>query len=272
MKLPNPAGLLRVGRTFVIANRPEILFGASITATLGAVVLAAKGGWDARGLVDDKEAENRDTYAAISGRTHQLTKREIANLTWHCYMPAALATLTAVGSTTGLHYVHIKDKKAMATMALAAIEQVKEDAKAFEKENLGVLSNDEKARILEDRQDETPVGEGESSHMQYSDGEIEELYLVRDHLTGRDVWSNQHRIQDALIEVSNVINGSGSCELAHFYSHAGFGTVPMGITHGWSGTLPSIKWSSTVRDDGRPVREFTFRPPPTEDYDSAHPG
>jgi hypothetical protein len=260
VKLPNITGLVKVGKNFIMTYRPELLLGAAVTTSIGGAVLAAKGGYEARGIVDAAEAEKGE----------KLEVKEKIQLTWLCYMPAALTTTTAVGSIAGLHLVHIKDKKAMATAALAAIDEVKNSAKAFEQELTEVLAPDEKediqGRIMEKNADpETGI-----ARMQNTDGEIEEFYLVRDGKTGRDIWSNQHRIEDAVIEVNNVINGSDSVELNHFYRHAGFGLVPDGYELGWSGALLSLEWDTTVRDDGRPVRQFTFRPKPEKGFDKAH--
>lgn len=269
MNIPNITGLMKVGKTFILANRPEILFGASITATLASVVMAAKGGYEARGIVDAEQARREhDVDDAGVVKEGPLTSKEKIQLTWLCYMPAAVTTIGALGSTTGLHIVHVKDKKMLAQAALSAIEEVKTSAKEFEKEHtLGVLSNDEKQKILEERAERVPIGEKLDSHIENSDGIVEPMYLVRDARTGRDIWSNDHRIEDALIEVNNVINGSGDCEINHFYNHAGFASIPDGTQVGWSGALVSLEWTETRRDDGRPVRVFTFRPTPEKGYD-----
>lgn len=261
INLSHAKSLVSLGKTMIMAHRPELLFGASVVSTVGSVIAAARGGYQARGIVD-QEIARRD---AANEQEPALTTKEMAQLTWKCYIPAAVGTVGALGSTTGLHIVHIHEKKALAASALMAIEEVKEEAKKFEKENLGILSNEEKEKVLEERANENGVAE-----IQNTDGEIEELYLVRDARTGRDIWSNQHRIEDALIEVNNVINGSGECEIAHFYNHAGFAAIPDGIKYGWSGALVSVEWDDAHRDDGRPVRVFTFRPQPSTGYDSAH--
>lgn len=269
MKLPNITGLVKVGRAFVQANRPEILFGASIAATLGSVVLAAKGGYEAGQKVMKAEYPHLDLTLETQV---PLTVKEKTSLTWLCYMPAAITTVTAVGSTTGLHIVHIKEKKALAQTALAALEEVKESAKQFEKENLGILKDEEKSKILEERADPDGV-----AHVQNSDGEISELFLVRDPVTGRDIWTNRARIEEAIVEVGNCVNGSDEASLNNFFEQAGYGRVDIGDQLGWSGVIPSISWNdlngqpiSGVRDDGRPFRGFRFLPDPEKGFDDNH--
>lgn len=254
IKIPNLGNLVSMGKALVMANRPELLFGASITATIASTLLAAKGGYDAGRKVE--QVENKEARV--------LDVKEKAKLTWLCYMPAAVSTIGALGSTTGLHIVHIQEKKALAQAALVAIDEVKQTAKEFEKENIGVVSQEEKSKILEERADKTPIGD-DAAHQEYSDGVLEEMYLVRDAKTGRDIWSNVNRIEEALIHVNNRIAKDGDCELNEFYSRAGFGLTEDGDDWGWSGEFVEITWDNTVRDDGRPVRRFTFRTDPSKE-------
>lgn len=242
IKLPNFKNVLSVGKTFVMVHRPELLFGASVTATLAAVGLAAKGGYEARGIIDEAQEKSDEP----------LTRKEQAQLTWLCYLPAATATVGAVGATTGLHIVHMREKKALATAALAAIEEVRTSAKEFERENL---------KILEDPDNPDNV------KVEYGDGEIEEMYLVRDGKTGRDIWSNERRIKEALLRVHEQLTAGESVELAMFYAHAGFAETEDSYSCGWGGKdWPELRWANSVRDDGRPVREFSFRPAPKVGY------
>lgn len=257
MKIPNLKGLAGVAKTFVMANRPELLFGTSIAATLGSVVLAAKGGYDAGQKVMEAEHPSYD-----------LTKPEVpmdlkqkAQLTWLCYMPSAVTTIGALGATTGLHLVHVSEKKALVQTALGAIEEVKDAAREFEEERNGAF--------------EANANKAGKVKIENTDGEIEEMYLVRDPITGRDIWSNQTRIEAAVLETGNQVNGSGCVPLNWFYEGAGFGRVNLGEELGWSGVLPEIRWHdkngqpiSYIRDDGRPVKGFRFHPEPTKDWDT----
>lgn len=265
MNIPNLSklkGAFNVGKAVVAAHRPEILLATSVVGGIASTILGAKGGWDARGIVEEEKV-NRDDGLGV-----ELTKSEIANLTWKCYVPAGVALVGSVGSTTGLHLVHVKEKKALVTAGAIALEEAREKFKAWEKgETVGVLSDDEKQAILEERAERVPIGSNRSSHIENTDGEIEEMYLVRDMRTGRDIWSNRHRIEDALIEVNNVLSGSGDVEVNHFYRHAGFGTLPEGNKFGWSGCLVGLEWDTTVRDDGRPVRTFSFQPSPETGFE-----
>jgi hypothetical protein len=263
VKLPNIRGLVGVGKVFVQTNRPEILFGASVVAQLAAVVAAARGGYKSGQQVMAQEyALEVDSLA----KNIELTPKEKFQLTWINYLPAAGLTLGAVGSTTGLHLVHVKEKKQLAAAALMAIEQVKveanqyiDDVKAAVKENV----TEKKLGAIDDAVLEKQAERNNGvAFAQNSDGEIEELYLVRDAKTQRDIWSNKAKIEEALLECNRLLLTEGSCDLDTFYSYAGYNVIPDGGNMGWSGEEIHVIWSNTTRDDGRPVREFTFRPAP----------
>lgn len=266
MKLPNIMGFVGVVKTFASAHRPEILLGAAVTSTIASTALAAKGGYEAGQKVLKAEFSDLDLDSP-EGKTQELSVKEKAQLTWTNYLPAGVALTTSLGSTAGLHLVHVKEKKALVTAGAVALEELKTEYRKWEKENtIGVMSEEEKQAVLEERLHSDPEG----TLVMNSDHEIEAMYLVRDGMTQRDIWSNQHRIEEAVIDVNSVIAGSGNVELNYFYTKAGFGTIPDGNNIGWSGALIDIKWEETVRDDGRPVRMFIFRPSPEKGFDDAH--
>lgn len=264
IKLPNITGIVKISKNFIMAHRPELLLGAAVTSSVGGAILAAKGGYKAREII--MIHENPELADVLSRKSATPVKEKI-QLTWLCYMPAVLTTTTSVASMSGLHFVHVKEKKALATAALAAIEEVKSEANQFIKDNtVGAMTPEEKEKIFEDRLQNDP-----SVVVRDSDGEIEEMYLIRDAKTGRDIWSNQQRIEQAILDINNFIARHGECDLNSFYSNAGFGSTPDGDDWGWRGAdWVELVWDSTVRDDGRPVRRFAFRTAPKEGYRDTH--
>lgn len=279
IKLPNIAGLVKVGKTFIMARRPELLLGAAVTASVGGAVLAAKGGYEARGIIERERADRVlngtekwfGSYLEFSeamDNAPQIPVKEQIQLTWLCYVPSAVAVTTSVASISGLHLVHVKDKKAMAQAALTAAEEFKTSLQSLEKgDKIGIITDEEQERLLEARAGE----ENGVARVVNSNGDVEELYLVRDGKTGRDIWSNKTRIEDAVNDLNSFINKNGDCELNTFYSLAGFEATPDGDDWGWSGELVSIKWDTITRDDGRPVRRFTFHTKPKEDFERRSP-
>jgi hypothetical protein len=264
IKLPNIKGLALIAKGFTMAHRPELLFGVSVASTLGAVGLAAKGGYEARGILDEKVVG-----APID--VDVIPVKEKIQLTWLCYAPAAVATITSVGSTTGLHLVHVQEKKALAQAALAAIEEVRTEAKEYSDRLIAAVEEnvDEKTAgaIADDALDPNKDGVVDACLINDSDHAVKELYLVRDAKTGRDIWSNELQVEEAANQVNSCIAKQGDCELNTFYSLAGFENTPDGDDWGWSGDFVELKWDATIRDDGRPVKRFAFRTQPKKGYD-----
>lgn len=239
-----------VGKAFLSTHRPEILLGTSIVSTLGAVVASAQAGYKSGKQIQQIEtAEDRVVPA-----------KEIANLTWMNYLPSAGLTAGALGSTAALHFVHVKEKKALATAALSAVEEVKK--------GLVTITGEETPEELDKKLE--AATNGDVAKIQYSDGIVEELYLVRDEKTGRDIWSNETRIQEAVNNVNKWIARNGDCELNTFYSSAGYEQIPDGDDWGWSGAFLELQWDLVLKDDGRPVRRFKFRTDPAPGFDKAN--
>lgn len=266
IKLPNLKGFAVMGKAAVAAHRPEILLGTSLVGTVAAVVSAGFAGFKSGQQVMSKEYDITEETPKVA----ELDAKEKIQLTWLNYLPSAGITLAALGSTTGLHIVHVKEKKALAAAALMAIEEVKTEAKKYEDALVGsvdknVKSEKAKQKIVDDALD--PDGDGFAETLQNTDHEVAEMYLVRDAKTGRDIWSNTLRIEEAVNSINNFIAKHGDCDLNSFYSNAGFENTPDGDDWGWSGSWVELKWDTTTRDDGRPVKRFAFRTDPKKGYD-----
>lgn len=264
MNLPDVRGFVNVGKSFIKANRPEILLGASIAATAVSVVTAAIGGYKSGKQVALLEAE----------RDEPLTRAEIVTETWQNYVPAAGATVGALASTVGLHIVHVQEKKALIATALAAVEEVRVAATGMiEDMNEAVDENatpKTKEKIEAAYMEKSAARYDGTARLFSSDGVIEERYLVRDAKTGRDIYANRLIIDQALVEVNDELVHDGEVSLNTFYSHAGFNEIPEGDDLGWNGgEKVDVRWSTTVKDDGRPVVMFSFDPAPHRGYDKS---
>ncbi len=258
MKIPNIAGLVQVGRIFVATNRPEILFGTSIVTSVTGMFLAARGGYKSGYTVCEEDIKRQVVGEA------KLDTKEIAKLTWLNYLPAAGVGAISLGSTTGLHLVHVKEKKQMAAATLMAVDQIRKEADSYKKEVLESvgLSKTEDPKELQKSANKSGIAK-----VLHADGVIEELYLCRDMKTQRDFWSNKARIEDALIETNKRL-GLEDTELNYFYTTAAIGAIPEGDDVGWNaGTYLGLEWDTTFRDDGRPVRTFHFTPEPATGWD-----
>lgn len=281
MKIPNISsikGLIGIGKAFAMAHRPELLLGASLVSGIGATGLAARGGYKAGQKVLQTEFDELDLVSE-EGKTNPLSTKEKALLTWEFYVPAALALTTNLGTTAGLHFVHVKDKKALVATSLAAMDELKKEFTEYmddvEKAVDPHLTDNQRDKVRDELlSKQADKYEDGHARVMNTDGVIEELYLVRDPISARDIWSNRTRIEQAMVEIGNVINASENADLNMFYSMAGWGETKSGNKVGWSGVIPEVSWVDGsgpiggVRDDGRPFVSFRFRPEPSEDFDA----
>lgn len=267
-KLPNVVGLVKVGKAFVQANRPEMLLGASVVASVGSTIMAAIGGYRSGKHV---EATNcaRDLVGA-----EPMSKAEIVTETWQNYVPAVGLCVGAVAGTVGLHAVHVKDKKALVATALAAVEEVREEAAAYVEtlneavEDHTTEKNREKIRaaILEKSADRN----NGMARIMNSDGLIEELWVCRESFGGRDKWSNKLEVDEALMLLNEELTQDGEVGLATFYSHWGITGSDVGDEMGWRGAeRVTARWSTTRGDNGRPISVFTLEPAPHSAWDKS---
>lgn len=268
MKLPNIAGLAGVGKAFVMANRPEILFGASVVATVAAVVAAARGGYKSGQQVLIEEVGG-------AAKIKELTNKEKASLTWMNYLPAAGLTASALGSTTGLHLVHVKEKKALAATALMAMEEVKKEAKDYKEKALEFVKDD--SMTPEEKQDAIDALElphPTTSEFRTGDG----YYACWDDLANRSLRSNQDMIRRATQVLLTEIEKEGHGNLNIIYEELDMEPSQLGSQMGWTkedvqgygGTkgMEFVCFGLTNLSDGSPAVSFWFREPPTSDYEA----
>lgn len=256
MKLPNLKGLAVLGKAAIAAHRPEILFGTSIVTTLSAVVMAARGGYKS-GLQISEHA------VGVPIDTASVPVKEKIQLTWMNYLPAAGLTAGALGSTTGLHIVHIKEKKALAAAALMAIDEIRTQADEYKDEVLQIVADNSKT----DEEKEEAVREA-AEKVRAPMVDADQLYLVKDELTGRTFYSTENKIQNAVNEVNSLLN-TRDVELNTFYLWAGVPEIQDGDEVGWNTQdFITVKWEDTHLSDGRPARAFTFRPKPKKGYEA----
>lgn len=264
MKLPNVSGLFKVGRAALAAHRPEILLGTSVATTVMAVVMAAKGGYESGRKIEQIEAREERV----------LPVKEKIQLTWLNYLPAAGLTTAALGSTIGLHIVHVKEKKAIATAALMAIDQIRDEANDYKEEVLKIVNDDskthaEKADAVEEL---TPEKGWDTGDLILESGK----YMCWDDLTNRPVKSNRDLIRRAGEVLLGEINKTGKADLNLFYDELDLAPSQVGSQLGWTKEdvqgyggkkgMEFISFGLTDLPNGGAGVAFWFREPPTSDY------
>lgn len=273
--LPNVGGVINIGKSLLKANRPEILLGTSVVTTIASSIMAGIGGYRSGKQVKEAEMSVKLQDDGTPIITYDpLSKLEVASMTWKNYAPAGGLALGAVASTVGLHAVHVQEKKALIATALAAVEEVRTAAKEYIDDlNTSVDDNataKSREKIYQAAMEKSADRNGGSARVLNSDGVIREVYMCRDAKTGRDIWSNQLEIEEALLELNKELHNDGEASLGAFYSHAGFEPLEDGEEVGWNGgEKVELYWDVQRKGDGRPVCVFSFNPAPHSGYDKS---
>lgn len=268
MKLPNFSNLIQVGKSILMAHRPEMLLGVAVAATASAVVLAAQGGYKSGQQVAEANAER------AANDQEPMTTPEIVMETWQNYIPAVGVGITALASTCGLHILHVKEKKQLVAAGLAAVEEAKKSYQEYVNELQSSVDENTtsktRQKIENSMMEKNASRHGGTAHVWNDDGTIEQMYLVRDAASGRDLWSNQGRVKEAVAGLNLALAGE-NVDINTFYNYLGLKDVDNGDVRGWNnGEAVTIKWETDRREDGQPIVVFRLNPPAAEGYDKSH--
>lgn len=254
MKLNISSGVKTL-RTVITANSPVLLVGTAVAGVFATGFLAAKGGYDARGIIEEAKAA-RD----LEEKSEPLSMQEKASLTWLCYAAPALTGASTIASVVGVHTIHTKRHAALA--GLYAITSTKlDDYTEKAEEMLGA----KKTQALNDAVAQKAVSrhspDFENAEVVMVDGGSELCY---DDWTGRWFMGSVAKIESAVNNINRKLLSEGDASLNDFYDHLGLPPVAMGHTFGWSGEEINVRLGSTITKDGQAAISFWFHTNPKD--------
>lgn len=251
----NLSKAMNTTKNVITANSPVLLVGTAVTGIIATGVLAAKGGYKARGIVDAAQAE-RD----MQTNSAPLTNVEKAQLTWLCYATPAVTGAGAIAACIGAHAVHTKRNAAMAALYAVTTDKL-DDYREKAEELLGPKKtqelNDSVAQASHDRHPENyevviPADNGGSE-------------LMYDEWSGRTFTGSIPIVERAVAEMNTQLVESGDASLNDYYDHIGLTPIPMGTQFGWSGGKKlSPRFGTTTTSDGRVARSVWFHQEPKD--------
>lgn len=245
----NLSKTIRTGKSIVTANSPVLLVGAAIAGVVSTGVLAAKGGYKARGIIDEAQA----------AQVEPLTVQEKAKLTWLCYAVPAVTGVTTIASVVGVHTIHTKRHTALA--GLYAVTATKmDDYRDKAEELLGA----KKAQALNDAIGQAAVDRDpiENHEVIITDSGSELFY---DDWSGRYFMSSVPIAERAVNGVNLQIVEGGAASLNDFYDNVGLPAIPPGQNFGWdSGKKIEARFGSVNTSDGRSAVALFFQHEPTK--------
>jgi hypothetical protein len=244
----NLSNILRTTKSLITANSPVLLTGAAIAGVVTTGFLAARGGYQARGIIDEAEAASE----------LPLTTQEKVQLTWLCYAAPAVTGVSAVASVVGVHVIHTKRHAALA--GLYAMTTTKLDDYRDKAEE---LLGSKKSQALNDSIAAKSIEKNPPDNKQVVilEGGSE---LCHDDWSGRYFMGNLPMIERAMNYVNLKLAKDGSASLNDFYDEVGLPEIPMGDRFGWSGGSVNLKFGTASAPDGRAVISFWFQREPKD--------
>lgn len=245
----NLASAVRTTKSVITANSPVLLVGAAITGVIATGVLAAKGGYKARGIIDNAREEAGGVEPTVM---------EKAKLTWLCYAVPGVTGASTIASVLGVHMIHTKRHAALAGLYVAATGKL-DDYREQAEELLGP----KKTQALNDKLAQKAVDDNPiTDHEVIVTSEGNEL--CHDEWGGRYFNGSLRIIEQAVAQINLALLESGEANVNEFYDHLGLPPTQVGAKNGWQGpTRISIRTGSTTTSDGRSAISFRFHDEPT---------
>lgn len=245
----NLSNAVRTAKSVITANSPVLLVGTAVAGVVATGVLAAKGGYKARGIIEEaQELKGED-----------LTTNEKVQLTWLCFATPALTGASTIAATVGVHVIHNKRNAALAglyAVASTKLDDYKEQAEELLGPKKTQALNDAVAQKTVDR--EGPFENNEVRML--TDG----TELCHDATTGRWFMSSVNKIESAINDMNRRVLSSGEISLNEFYDQVGLEPIPWGETFGWNVQIEP-RFGNVTSSDGRPAISVWFHPEPRKD-------
>lgn len=242
----NLSSNIKAVKSVITANSPVLLVGTAIAGVIATGVLAAKGGYNARGVVDKATEEKGEP----------LSVQEQVQLTWLCYAAPVLTGATTIVSTIGVHTIHTKRHAALAGLYAIAANKADDYTEKAE-ELLGTkktqqLNNEHAQKQI----DKNPI---DNHEVIITDQGTELCY---DDWSGRYFMGSMQVMESAVNEVNRHLLDEGDVNLNDFYDYVGLPPIPMGTDFGWSGGKIMASFGAVKTSDGRPAISIWFQQAP----------
>ena len=263
-------------------NSPAILAALGVSGTLTTAYLSAKAAFRSAGQVDvanrEKYEEFQKSQETLSGYPEEmeelikitnggaLTAREMFDLTWKNYIPAAATAALTVSAIILAVRVQERRNAALAA-AYTTVEKSYAEyrAKNIEKhgKNKDQAVKDAVAQDNVDRLDlrRTPIiitGKGDT--------------MCIDGWSGRPFSSSRNIIDKAVNEFNRTLNNNDFASLSEFWALLGLDPTSDSDYIGWSreSGLLELDWSGAIAKDDEPALYYTFKTMPTDRFQSAY--
>lgn len=238
-------------KKLVVDNTPLILTYLSVAGVVSTAVLAAK--------ATPKAIESYEH--AVKIKPGSLTNKEIVEVTWKHYVPAASSGILTIGCIVASNHISSKRNAALVTVYSLAESALKE-YQAKVKEQLGDAKAQKiKDDISKDHMLDTPM----ATSQVFITGLGEQLCY--DSYTGRYFKSDIETIRRAQNDINAKIFRDMYASHNDFYTLIGLEKTSFGEEIGWTTEDQlDIEFTSHLATDGRPCLCIEYRTEPVRGY------
>ena len=262
------SAFVKTTKNIITANSPVLLVGAAIAGVVSTGVLAAKGGYKARGIVEDERMRRvvspeppfdtfREYYHEYVKKAPELTNLDKAKLTWLCYALPAVTGASSIASVLGVHVIHVKRHAALAGLYAVATTKLDEYGEKAEE-----LLGPKKTQALNDHMAQKAVDKNDFVNNEVIiTGDGNELFY--DELSGRYFGSNLASIEKAAGELNFNLSKHGDVNIGQFWEDIGLPRIELGDEYGWNCNRVELRTGKAVTtNDGRSAVAVWFQPAP----------
>ncbi len=241
----------RVGK-FASDNSPTILTAVAVAGTVTTAYLTGKASFKAAQIIDDKENEFDSNHSDYD--THRLEPREIVQLCWRLYIPAATSLGLTIASIIAINQIGSKRIAAL-TAAYAISEKAFDEYKHKVVEKVGEKKERSfRDEIAQDRINRRPPPE--DMVLLQDDMSV----LCCDLFSGRYFLSDMETLRRAENDINYRINHDYYASLSNFYELVGLPKTSMSDDFGWNADkLLELHFSTAMTPSGKPCLTFDFR-------------
>ena len=197
---------------FLRKYSPLILSIVGGIGTITSTVLAIKATPKAINLIENAKKDKND----------ELTKVEIAKLTWKCYIPTGLSVISTIGCIFGSQYLNMKHQASLAS-AYAILANTYKEYTDKTKELYGEDTDlNIKKQLVSKRLDPDTIDLKNDEH------------LFFDYQTLRYFYSTFEKVEQAEKELNQEIAATGFASVNDFYRFLGLSELEYSKYMGWT--------------------------------------
>lgn len=252
MKKTNFKGLINTGKIFMDNHSPEILMSIGITGMLSATVMAVKATPKALDLIEDKKDELD---------TDELTKKEVIQTCWKCYIPTIITSGVSIACLVGSNSINTKRNLMLATAYNLSEKTLTE----YRNKVVEVIGEDKEKEIRKEiSRDRVANQQTSDMVMMVEKGNT----LCYDSISGRYFKSDPDKIRKAENLLNKRLMGEAYVSLNDFYDLIGLPFTQMGNDLGWvfDGDMIEIEFNTCLSEDDKPCLVIGYSIEPKHGY------